>query len=215
DLKLKNPAGAVRALEDATNLRPKDPLLLAELEKVLLDWSVLLGKQGKSQESMSVKGHADRVAEMLTMLGWKKEDEKVKPDEGEKPAEQTTAEVAAAPAELPPLDPKVPPVALYSAHIWLAKGSLTPEGEIRIKNVVGRPVSDLSLTAVFYDNTKRARNGAIVLPVASPTSVPFPANGMRTLYFSCPNIVKPDHQLAVIIFWKGRLLKELPVVKQR
>ncbi len=212
-LKLRNPAGAVRALEDATNLRPKDVTLLAELERVLIDWSGLLSKQGKTQESMSVKGHADRVAEMLAMLGWKKQE---KPDEAEKPDEVAGTEAAsAAGGELPPLDPKVPPVALYSARIWLAKGSLTPEGEIRIRNIAGRPVSDLSLTAVFYDNTRRARCGSIVLPVATPTSVPFLANGMRTLYFSCPNIVKPDHQLAVIIFWKGRLLKELPVVKQR
>jgi hypothetical protein len=37
----------------------------------------------------------------------------------------------------------------------------------------------------------------------------------RSLYFSSPNIVKTDHQLSVIIFWKGKLIRELPVIKER
>lgn len=214
-LKLNNPAGAVRAYEDASGLRPKDPVLMAQLEKALRLWSDLLTRQGKLQESMSVKGHADRVSEMLAALT-KGANVKVEETSAAEPprAEPAPASVAAGPVELPPLDPRVPPVAVCSARIWLARGSLTPEGEIGIKNIAGRPVSDLALTVVFYDNTTRKRNGMVVLPVAGPASRPFAAGAMRTLYFSCPNIVKPDHQLAVIIFWKGRLLKEFPVVKQ-
>jgi tetratricopeptide (TPR) repeat protein len=215
-LKLDNPAGAVRAYEDASGLRPKDPVLLAQLEKALRLWSDLLTRQGKLQESMSVKGHADRVAEMLAALTRGTETKGEETPEGEPTkVEPAPASVAVAPVELPPLDPKVPPVTVCSARIWLARGSLTPEGEIGIKNIAGRPVSDLALTVVFYDNTTRKRNGTVVLPVAGPASKPFAAGATRTLYFSCPNIVKPDHQLAVIIFWKGRLLKEFPVVKQR
>jgi hypothetical protein len=102
---------------------------------------------------------------------------------------------------------------LTSSRIWLSRGSLTPEGEIQIKNITGRPVDDLSLTVVFYDNTAKTGTGTVVLPVASQSSPPFEANAAKSLYFSCPNIVKADHQLAVVIFWKGRFLKELPVVK--
>lgn len=70
------------------------------------------------------------------------------------------------------------------------------------------------MTAVFYDNTKRRTNGSVGLPVANPSSIAFAPGAERTLYFSCPNIVKDDHQLAVIIYWKGKLLQEFPVVKQ-
>lgn len=212
NLKLGNYAGAVRAFEDATNLRPKDALLLTQLKRVLLSWSAQLVKQGKTQESISVKGHADRVAEMLARLGHPGRDEQ-SPSEN-KGFEPGASQASLGQTEPPPFDPRLPPVALYSARIWLSKGSLTPEGEIRIKNITGRPVPELALTVVFYDKTSRARNGAMTLPVASQTSPPFPVGALRTLYFSCPNIVKPDHQLAVVIFWKGRLLKELPVVKQ-
>jgi hypothetical protein len=50
--------------------------------------------------------------------------------------------------------------------------------------------------------------------VANGASPPFAPGAERTLYFSCPNIVRDDHQLAVIILWKGKFLKEFPVVKQ-
>jgi tetratricopeptide (TPR) repeat protein len=199
DLKIQNYAGAVRAFEEACDLRPK-PELLKQLESVLLDWSALLTKEKKFQEAASVKGHAERVAEQLGLLA--KED---KTDLDEKQDKGAPHPDAAG----------VPPVALSSSRIWLAKGSLTPEGEIRIRNVAGKPVTDLSLTAVFYDNTLRHQCGSVGLPVATPESQPFLEGASRSLYFSCPNIVKPDHQLAVIIFWKGRFLKEFPVVKQQ
>jgi len=200
DLKIQNYAGAVRAFEEACDLRPK-PELLKQLESVLLDWSALLTKQKKFQEAASVKGHAERVAEQLGLLSKEdKTDTDEKQDKGGAPHLD---------------DPRVPPVALSSSRIWLAKGSLTPEGEIRIRNVAGKPVTDLSLTAVFYDNTLRHQCGSVGLPVATPQSQPFAEGGSRSLYFTCPNIVKPDHQLAVIIFWKGRFLKEFPVVKQQ
>jgi len=226
DLKLGNHAGAVRALEDASSLRPKDLTLLRPLERLLVDWSVLLAKQGKTQEAMSVRGHAARVLEMIGNLAKKEEEGKQegKPEEKEGESE-TAAEGGSAGPELaeakpaPQAEPKpwpasLPPIALCSSRIWLAKGSLTPEGEIAIRNISGRPITDLSLTLVFYDNTSRSRNGTITMPVAG-SRAPFAVDTKRTLYFSCPNIVKVDHQLAVIIFWKGRLLKELPVVKQR
>ncbi|HEY9677586.1 MAG TPA: tetratricopeptide repeat protein [Drouetiella sp.] len=197
NLKLENYAGAVRAFEDACDLRPK-PELLKQLEAVLLDWSALLMKQKKFQEATSVKGHAERVAEQLGLLT--KED-KVEADKNDKNAVRVD-------------DPRVPPIALSSSRIWLAKGSLTPEGEIKIRNISGHPVADLALQAVFFDNTTRRQCGTVGLPVASPQSAPFPEDGSRSLYFSCPNIVKPEHQLAVIIFWRGHFLKEFPVSKQ-
>ncbi len=199
NLKLENYAGAVRAFEDACDLRPK-PELLKQLEAVLLDWSALLMKQKKFQEAASVKGHAERVAEQLGIIT--KDDKVDLIDKQEKNAVRVD-------------DPRVPPVALSSSRIWLAKGSLTPEGEIKIRNISGKPVGDLSLTAVFFDNTVRRQCGTVSLPVATPQSQPFPEDSSRSLYFSCPNIVKPEHQLAVIIFWRGHFLKEFPVVKQQ
>lgn len=198
DLKLENYAGAVRAFEDACDLRPK-PELLKQLESVLLDWSALLMKQKKFQEAASVKGHAERVAEQLGML--------IKEDKNPEDKQDKNATHAD--------DPHVPPIALSSSRIWLAKGSLTPEGEIKIRNVAGKPIEDLSLSAVFYDNTLRRQCGSVTLPVATPQSQPFAEGEFRSLYFSCPITVKPEHQLAVIIFWKGRFLKEFPVVKQQ
>lgn len=197
NLKLENYAGAVRAFEDACDLRPK-PELLKQLEAVLVDWSNLLMKQKKFQEAASVKGHAERVAEQLGMLT---RDDKVELSDKQDKSVRVD-------------DPRVPPVALSSSRIWLAKGSLTPEGEIKIRNISGHPVADLALTAVFFDNTTRRQCGTVSLPVASPQSQPFPEDGSRSLYFSCPNIVKPEHQLAVIIFWRGHFLKEFPVAKQ-
>jgi len=196
DLKLGNYAGAVRAFEDACDLRPKVELY-KQLEDVLNDWSQALMKEHKFEEANSVKGHAERIADEISDMMKDKEDKEAKlADSGNK------ADAGA-------------PVALGFARIWLAKGSLTPEGEIKIRNTTGQPITDLTLSAVFYDNTARHANGSVVLPVATPQSAPFPADGSRSLYFSCPNIVKADHQLAVIIFYKGRFLKEFPVVKQQ
>ena len=102
-----------------------------------------------------------------------------------------------------------------ASHNWLSAGSLTPEGEIKIKNISGQAVTELSLTAVFFDHTRRQSNGSVGLPVVTPNSNPFAPGTERTLYFSCPNIVKEGNQLGVMIFWKGKLLREFPVVKQR
>jgi tetratricopeptide (TPR) repeat protein len=198
DLKLQNYAGAVRAYEDATDLRPKVEVL-KQLEAVLLQWHDTLVQQKQLDQAASIKGHADRVADQIAEMTQDKDKDN-----------KTDATAVA----LKPDDPRSPPVALVSSHIWLAKGSLTPEGEIKIHNITGKPVTDLSLSAVFYDNTARRNNGSVGLPVASPQSAPFAPDASRSLYFSCPNIVKADHQLAVIIFWKGRFLKEFPVVKQ-
>lgn len=194
DLKLGNYAGAVRAYEDACDLRPK-PELLKQLEKVLIDWSNLLTKEKKTEEALAVKGHADRVADQLSLL---MRTEKEKNDVAKSSGSDENS---------------TPPIALSFSHIWLARGSLTPEGEIKIKNITAKPINDLSLTAVFYDNTARQNQGSVSLPVTTAQSAPFEAGGARSLYFSCPNIVKTDHQLAVIIFWRGHLLKEFPVVK--
>ncbi len=206
DQKMGNPAGAVKALEDARALRPKDLALLQELEQVLIDWGALLSRQGRIQESLSARGHAERVAEMIAIAA--------KKDEAKDDQDAQSA-TGSAPGPMPAWDPTVPPIALTSSKIWLAKGSVTPEGEIAIKNVCGQPITDLSLTVIFYDNTKRTRNGSITLPVCTLASPPFAPSATRSLYFSCPNTVKTDDQLAVIIFWHGRLLKELPVAKQR
>lgn len=196
DLKLGNYAGAVRAYEDAIALRTK-PDTLNELLAALNDWSALLTKQHKLQEALAVKGHADRVQDQLDELTRpeKSDDDADKGDRSNKKLDNSA------------------PVTLIFSRIWLARGSLTPEGEIKIKNTSGQPLNELSLTAVFYDNTAKRTTGSVVLPVASQQSSPFAQDATRSLYFSCPNIVKADHQLAVILFWKGGLLKEFPVVK--
>jgi tetratricopeptide (TPR) repeat protein len=194
DIKLNNYAGAVHALEDASDLGRK-PDVLKQLLAVLNDWYASLIKEKKITEANSVKGHADRVAELLETV-----------EKEEAASEQQK--------QLKSNSNKLPPVALISSRTWLVRGSVTPEGEIKIKNVSGRPVSDLTLSAVFYDNTARRANGGVTLPVAVPNSSPFAANDERTLYFSCPTIVKADHKLAVLIFWKGVFLQEFPVVKQ-
>jgi tetratricopeptide (TPR) repeat protein len=192
DLKLGNYPGAVRALEDATALRQK-PELLKQLLDVLIDWSNLLKRENKTQEALAVKGHAARVADQLSDLTKDKDDKNDK--------------------KLNTDDPNNPPIALSFSRIWLAKGSLTPEGELKIKNITKTPLTDLTLTAVFFDNTTRRSAGSVSLPVATPESTSFAVGASRSLYFSCPNIAKIDHQLAVIIFWRGHLLKEYPVVK--
>jgi tetratricopeptide (TPR) repeat protein len=197
-MKIDNYAAAVRALEDAIVLRPKDVTLLGKLHTTLADWAVSLSKQGKPEQSTSVKGHADRVAELIKEL--QKENEKPLPiaDKGGTPA----------------LPPGAPPVSLVASRIWLAKGSYTPEGEIRFKNISGRQVTDLALNMVIYDNTTHKRTGSVTVNAASE-SHPLEPNAIQSVYFSSPTTVKTDHHLAVIIFWKGRLLKELPVVKER
>lgn len=197
DLKLGNYAGAVRAYEDACDMNPKVELL-KQLEAVLLQWHDALVRDKKLDQAASIKGHADRISEQIAELTKDKEKDN-------KNANLT----------INPNDPNSPPIALVSSRTWLAKGSLTPEGEIKIHNISGQPVTDLTLTAVFFDNTTKRAAGTVALPVASTQSAPFASDASRSLYFSCPNIVKTDHQLAVIIFWKGRFLKEFPVVKQQ
>jgi tetratricopeptide (TPR) repeat protein len=199
DLKLNNFAGAVRAYEDACELHPKVELL-KQLEAVLLQWHDTMIREHKTDQAASIKGHADRIAEQISDLTKDKDK-----DDDVKNANQAPH----------PDDPRSPPIALESSRIWLAKGSLTPEGEIKIHNITGKPVTDLSLSAVFQDNTTKRVAGLVTLPVASPQSAPFAIDASRSLYFSCPNIVKSDHQLAVMIYWKGRFLKEFPVVKQQ
>lgn len=193
-LKLNNKAGAVRALEDACAMRDNDLHLLSKLKEVLLSWSRELGQQGKLDEAASVKGHAERVGEMIALV--------LKAQGKKEPAELLN-------------DPEGPKVALLSSRIWLARGSLTPEGEVNIKNISANPASDLSLNVVFFDKTTRRSCGTVSLPVATVNSPPLPSQAERTLYFSCPTTVAPDHQLVVLISWHGHVLKELPVVKYR
>ncbi len=155
NLKLENYAGAVRCMEEASSLKPSSALL-KQLLNTLNTWSALLTKQNKPAEAMSVKGHADRVEEELTAM--LKEERKDDEPDAPKPTVW---------------NPGSPPVAVLASHNWLSAGSLTPEGEIKIKNISGQPVTDLSLTAVFFDHTKRVSNGSVGLPVATPNSAPF------------------------------------------
>lgn len=198
DLKLKNFAGAVRALEDATNLNPKDPELLKKLRYALLEWSVSLAKQGKQEESLSAKGRAERISEILNTL----DKDVLSSAELDKIGAATSNQTVA------------PPFSLYASRTWLAKGSLTPEGEIRLKNTGKEPLTDLSLTIIFYDYTIHKRTGAVVIAAAS-NQHPLLPKQIRSLYFSSPNIIRSESQLCVIILWKGRFLTQLPVVKER
>ncbi len=196
NLKLKNYAGAVHALEESNELKSDDPAILEKLQSILKVWYQELLSQGKTDEAASVKGHANRITEMLdTVLGEKKKEQ-------EKLEAAREKAIGA-------------PITLSSSHIWLSKGSLTPEGEITIKNISSRPLTNLELTIVFYDRTTKIRNSSVVLPVAGTASPPFAVDGTSKLYFSCPKTITPDHQLSVLIFWQGRFLKELPVVKTR
>lgn len=195
-IKLGNYASAVRALEEASNLREKDLLILARLEKILLEWSDQLQREGKNDEAFSVKGHAERVKDMIKEIQLAAAKDKNKATE--KGADAPTV-----------WSPDAPPVSLLSSRIVLPRGSLTPEGEIRVKNVSGQPQEAVPLTFVFYDNTTKRRLGSVT--ASAPAMGP---GSMRSIYFSSPNIVKTDHRLAVIIFWKGRLIKELPILKE-
>jgi predicted Zn-dependent protease len=192
NLQLANYAGAVRALEDALILLPNDIPLLTALHDTLITWTNDLQKQGKQDESMSVKGHAERVAELIKSLQ----------DVDDKDADDK------------PLAPGDPPISLVASRIWLARGSFTPEGEIRFKNISDQPVTDLAFSIVFFDNTSRHKNGSVTVNAASQ-SHPLAPGAVQSAYFSCPNIVKAEHQLAVHILWKGLFLRELPVVKER
>lgn len=201
NLKLENYAGAVRALEDASSLSRNDLGVLQNLRNALLEWSNSLAKTGKQEESLSVKGRADRITEMIKGL---------EESAGIQTAEQPNPDDAK-PADL---SPGAPPISLSTSRIWLSKGSYTPEGEITVKNISPAEVSDLSLSAVFFDNTTKKRTGSVTVSAASATH-PMLSGQTRTLYFSSPNIVKSDHILCVLIFWKGKLIRELPVVKER
>lgn len=195
DLHLKNGnyAGAVRALEEASSLRAT-PEVLEKLRDTLLSWRELLLVEKKDQQAIAVLGHAERVDEQLALL----DPDRDKDKNSDKKA----------------WDPKSSPVAIVFSRNWLEKGSFTPEGKIKIRNISGKPITNLNLTAVFYDNTSRRRNGKVLVPVASKAR-PFPAGEDKWIYFSCPQTVKRNHQLAVIILWKGRFLREFPVVKRR
>ncbi|MBX9686363.1 MAG: tetratricopeptide repeat protein [Candidatus Obscuribacterales bacterium] len=196
DLKLNNFPGAVKALEDAIPLAPKDLDLLEKLEAALSNWSQDLVKHGKQEEAISVKTRAERTAEA------KKELQKELNPEAE------AAPVVAADAR------GNPPIALITSRIWLSKGSFTPEGEIKIRNIAKDPLSELSLTVAFYDNTLKKRTGSVSVSAAGSAHPLLPGQS-RVLYFSSPSIVRAEHQLSVIIFWKGKLIRELPVVKER
>lgn len=195
DLKLQNYAGAVHALEDACDLSHKSELL-KQLLSVLKDWSAVLTKEKKMQEAASVEGHAERVAELLANM---------ENSERDTEADKNQASLG--------IGDKAPGVALVYSRTWLAQGSVTPEGEIKLKNISGRILTDLTLSVVFYDHTARRTAGSVILPVVTPRSPPFAPDECRTLYFSCPNIVKADHQLAVLLSWKGRFLREFPIIK--
>jgi tetratricopeptide (TPR) repeat protein len=195
-LKIGNYAAAVRALEDAIRLHPKDIPLLTSLQDALTEWSDSLSKEGKADQASSVKGHAERIADLIKEL-----------QKADKPPE-------VAKAEEQPFAPGSPPFSLVASRIWLAKGSFTPEGELRLKNISGAPVTDLPLDMVISDNTTRKRIGLVRVNVSSE-SHPMQPDSTQTVYFSSPTTVKTDHRLAVVIYWKGRLIKELPVVKER
>ena len=199
DLKLTNFAGAVRALEEASTLAPKDLELLTQLEDALSNWSDDLANHGKQEESAAVKTKRDRVSE--TMKAIEKEQNVV--DDKEK-------EIAPLANTLAPGDL---PVSLITSRIWLSKGSVTPEGEIKLKNIGTDQVADLALTVAFFDSTLKKRTGSVTVSAAG-ASHPLPPGQSRVVYFSSPNTMRGDHQLSVLIYWKGRLIRELPVVKE-
>ena len=109
--------------------------------------------------------------------------------------------------------PGDPPIALTTSRIWLSKGSFTPEGEIKIKNIGIEALTEMALTVAFFDKTLKKRTGSVTVSAAG-NSHPMPPGQARSLYFSSPNIVRAEHQLSVLIYWKGKLIRELPVVKE-
>jgi tetratricopeptide (TPR) repeat protein len=198
NLKLMNFAGAVRALEEASSLAPKDLELLKQLESALVGWTADLLKQGKPDEAATVKTRGERVAETVKAL-----EKELNPGADAETA--TNASTAFVPGS--------PPITLTASRIWLSKGSLTPEGEIKLKNIGNDALNELALTVAFFDKTIRRRTGSVTVSAAG-SSHPMPAGQIRTIYFSSPNIVRADHQLSVLIYWKGKLIRELPVVKE-
>lgn len=197
-LRLDNYAGAVRALEEASNLAPKDLSLLRQLQTALADWSSSLIKGGKMDDAQSIKVRADRVTDTIKAI-----EKELNPNQDET---QTASNEA--------IDTSGPPLSLTASRIWLSKGSLTPEGEIKVRNSTDQPITDLSLNVAFFDSTFKRRTGSVMVSAASE-SHPLMPGQTSSLYFSSPNIVKTDHQLSVLIYWKGKLIRELPVVKER
>lgn len=193
-MKLHNQAGAVRALDAALEFRPEEIRLLKKLENSLRTWAKSLAEHGKQEESMPPLARAERIAEIIKKLS--------------KPEDILTDQQTSLKAPS-----TVPNISIYASRIWLAKGSLTPEGEIRIKNISSCLIDDLTLTAVFYDNTRRIRNGSVAVSVVNP-SYPMQPGEIRSVYISCPNIVRAEDKLSVIIFWKRKLLGEFPVTKE-
>ena len=180
-------------------MAPKDLELLTQLEDALSNWSDDLANHGKQEESAAVKTKRDRVSE--TMKAIEKEQNVV--DDKEK-------EIAPLANTLAPGDL---PVSLITSRIWLSKGSVTPEGEIKLKNIGTDQVADLALTVAFFDSTLKKRTGSVTVSAAG-ASHPLPPGQSRVVYFSSPNTMRGDHQLSVLIYWKGRLIRELPVVKE-
>lgn len=199
NLKMGNHAGAVRALEEASTLAPKDLNVMENLETALTSWAADLIKKGKQDESIAVKNRAERIAESIKIL-----EKELNPDD-ENPEEQKP--------ETSDLLPGNPPISLASSRIWLSKSSVTPEGEIKLKNIGNEPL-EVALTVAFYDKTSKKRSGSVTVSAAG-SSYPMLPGQSRVLYFSSPNTVRPDHQLSVLIYWKGKLIRELPVVKER
>ena len=196
DLKLGNYAGAVRALEEASSLAPKDIEVMGNLETALTSWVADLVRHGKQEESITVRGRAERIAETIKAL-----EKELNPEaEEQKP---TTEENLTGGS----------PLSLASSRIWLSKSSVTPEGEIKLKNTGNEPL-EVSLTVSFYDKTSKKRSGSVTVSAAG-SSHPMLPGQTRVLYFSSPNTVRPEHQLSVLIYWKGKLIRELPVVKER
>ncbi len=196
-LKSSNFAGAVHALEEATSLVPKDLALLEKLHTALHDWASDLVKSGKMDDAQSIKGRAERVAENIKLI-----EKELNPDDNKSAEPSKTASGDG------------PPLSLTASRIWLSKGSLTPEGEIKVKNSSEEPVTDLTLTVAFYDHTSKRRTGSVAVAAANESHPILPGQS-RSFYFSSPNIVKAEHQLSVLIYWKGKLIRELPVVKER
>lgn len=197
---LKNYAGAVHALEEACDLGEK-PELYNQLLTLLNEWQDVLTKEHKLEQAATVKGRAERVSEQMNQLLQNQT------NSGEIPDDKFDSQFDGFATT------KHLPLALVSSRVWLSSGSFTPEGEIKIKNITGRAIRELSLTAIFYDHTLRHSDGMVKLTIATPSSTPFAANAVRTLYFSCPETVKAEHQLGVKLFWQKNFLKEFPVVK--
>ncbi len=193
NLALDNYPGAVKAYEDAVSLKPRLDILI-KLHEVLLDWANQLQAHHNSRQANSVKGHALRINDEIAKLT----------KEEEKKLESSAANLTQANV----------PINIVSSKIWLAKGSLTPEAEIKIQNTSSFDILDINLQAYFYDNTLKKNYGCVSLPIVNYQSMKFLKGSYKTLYFSCPNTINPDNKVSVIIFWKNHLLKEFPINKE-